>query len=180
MLRSSSRSCLTKTTLSGLVAVVFARLNGAPLSGALLSGMMCACGYLAIFFYNKSLGLKQEALASAKEARTKEVTKIIVQKLYEASRARVDELEAELNDLRDKVQDLEVTAAKVSQQAVVIKKLQERNERLNHIINFGREKRSSTTLGDVYKLTGEGGMKSQEPEPTFPELNQQLEDANDD
>lgn len=85
-----------------------------------------------------------------------------------------------IDDLMDQIQDLQVVAAKVGTQKALIESLQRRIENLNYLIQNGTERRSGTTLKDVYELTGEAGVNDGVQPPTFKELEDQLEEQDDD
>lgn len=81
----------------------------------------------------------------------------------------IGRLQVENYDLRDEISDLKVFESKARKQQVLIGKLQERLQRLNHLVNYGTESYSSTTLEDVHKLDG----TIETPLPTFKEIEDQ-------
>lgn len=156
--------------------VLVAAIKGLTLLGIVGVGLATFVTFMMVWLYLVAhLFRTQRDQGDRNHSRTRQS----LQRSKVSNRVRqalLDEVREETNDLNDRVADLEVTNSKVGAQHELTKRLQDRIGRLNHLVETGREKRSHTTLEDVYKLTGE----IETPEPTFKEIDNVREENDQD
>ena len=117
---------------------------------------------------NKALRKCAEDHEKAQGIKYRAVSKVVLEQ-----RQDLDTRKGVIDDLMDRINDLEVIASKVGTQKALIESMHKRLENMNHLLQYGTERRSGTTLEDVYRLTGEAQVNEGVEPPTFKELEEQ-------
>lgn len=155
-----------------IIPIVICISCGQSIFTTLLVSTVCSLTYGIVYLYATLIEIDRKFDGE----RTRSLD---LESRIETAQALHHELVILASNLQDELEDLKTVQAKVEQQAIVIQRLQARNDNLNYLIQHGKERRRGTTLEDVYKLTGEGNVR-RDPPPSFNELDQQLKDADDD
>jgi hypothetical protein len=175
--------------LGVIIPIVVGSANGYTIGVIALISTTAFLTVLAIVLYGTAASFRHERNISRAIASSAQSHRDALHIKYKAvkglrecdagrHRQELQTRQEEIDDLRDQISDLQTTASKVGTQQAVIDSLHKRIANLNHLVQHGTEKHSGTTLADVRRLTGE--IKSDKPDPTFQELEDQLESDNND